>query len=78
MIIVLHDRNIIVAYFHARYGNNEVQFPLHYLYTDWKEEYKNKLVKEKEDTEKSRENFRKQRDLDDIKRLKKLHPEKFI
>ena len=77
--IARHDRKIIVANFYSSRSNNkEIQFPLYYLYDEnWQEDYRNKLVMEKENVVKSREAYSKQRDLDEIARLKKLYPDVF-
>lgn len=77
--IARHDKNIIVANFFVHRCNEEVQFPLHYLYDkDWQSEYRNELIKEKEKIIQSIENYNKNRDLDEIKRLKKLYPKQFV
>lgn len=78
--IARHDKNIIVANFYsARRGNKDIQFPLHYLHDEnWQTEFRNKLIKEKEKDIQSRENYKKEQDLIEIKRLKKLYPNQFI
>lgn len=77
--IARHNKNIIVANFYAHRCNEEVQFPLHYLYDkDWQSKYRDELIKEKERIRKSREDYKTNRDLDEIKRLKEIYPEKFI
>jgi len=78
--IARHDKNIVVANFHV-HGRNmekEVQFPLHYLYDkNWQSEYKDDLIKEKSKAMQLKESYNKNKDLDEIKRLKKLYPHQF-
>lgn len=77
--IARHDKNVIVANFYSsRTNHKEIQFPLNYLYEkSWQAEYRNKLIKEKEKDVQSIEKYNKERDLNEIKRLKKLYPDQF-
>lgn len=75
-----HDKNIIIANLYSSFtSDTEIRFPLHYLHDDnWQEEYRAKLIAEKRETKQSIENYNKERDLNEIKRLKKLYPNEFI
>ena len=77
--IARHNKNIVVASYHnAQNHEAKIQFPLTYLYDDnWGEKYKDELVKETEEVTSMREKYQKERDLNEIKRLKKLYPQLF-
>lgn len=79
--IARHDKNIVVAFYYSnrRGHNQELQFPLSYMTNPgWEDEYRSKLVAERDNAEKAQEAYKKERDMSDIARLKQLYPEYFV
>jgi len=77
--VARHDENIIVANYYDSHGySKDIQFPLSYLYDEnWQDDYKNKLLEEKQRIAQSIKQQTQERDLKEIKRLKELYPEEF-
>lgn len=77
--ITRHDKNIIEANYYSSFTSSyNIQFPLSYLYDEnWQDDYKNKLLEEKQRIAQSIKQQTQERDLKEIKRLKELYPEEF-